>query len=227
MATGHLLTPSLRAAFSEEVLALGGTVSDAFEDGTLLLARSVLPWHEEVGPADRVQGGVALRSTERQVFVHPYVFRLVCKNGCIVAHVLDTQEVDLQGSPSAEDAIEEVREAIRVCGSRASFSEVAGRMRTARETQADLALNLLPMLRRLPGDQGAHFLREISLRFLADEDRSRFGLLNAVTSVARDTPDPRLRWRLEEFGGGLLVRSPRAPEFDDSGSRSFAIAGVR
>jgi hypothetical protein len=29
--------------------------------------------------------------------------------------------------------------------------------------------------------------------------------MNAVTSVARDTRDPELRWRLETFGGGIPV----------------------
>ena len=42
MVTGPLLTPDIRAAFAEEVAALGGTVSDVFEDGALLLARSIL-----------------------------------------------------------------------------------------------------------------------------------------------------------------------------------------
>jgi hypothetical protein len=32
-----------------------------------------------------------------------------------------------------------------------------------------------------------------------------FGLVNAVTSVARDQKDPQVRWRLEELGGGILA----------------------
>jgi hypothetical protein len=41
--------------------------------------------------------------------------------------------------------------------------------------------------------------------------------MNAVTSVARDTRDPELRWRLEEFGGGIpaLARDP-SPRLDDA-----------
>ena len=34
MVTGPLLTSDIRAAFAEEVAALGGTVSDVFEDGS-------------------------------------------------------------------------------------------------------------------------------------------------------------------------------------------------
>ena len=55
-------------------------------------------------------------------------------------------------------------------------------------------------------------------RFTTEGDTSRFGLMNAVTSVARDTRDPELRWSLEKLGGGI----PAAilPVSDDSGSRA-------
>jgi len=39
--------------------------------------------------------------------------------------------------------------------------------------------------------------------------------MNAVTSVARDTRDPELRWRLEELGGGIPAML--VPDPDDSG----------
>jgi hypothetical protein len=61
-------------------------------------------------------------------------------------------------------------------------------------------------------------------RFTSGADRSRFGLMNAVTSVARDTHDPELRWRLEELGGGIpaALLSPA----DDSGSHAHRPLGV-
>ena len=50
------------------------------------------------------------------------------------------------------------------------------------------------------------------LGFISGSDRNRFGLMNAVTSVARDTRDPDARWRLEELGGGIGARlRPRRP----------------
>src|SRR2546428_6266156 len=39
---------------------------------------------------------------------------------------------------------------------------------------------------RLPGDQAAHVLDQIMGRFHRDAENSRFGLMNAVTSVARE-----------------------------------------
>ncbi len=44
---------------------------------------------------------------------------------------------------------------------------------------------------------------EIVRIFVQADDRSAFGLMNAVTSVARDQDDPQVRWHLEELGGGV------------------------
>lgn len=56
-----LMTAAIRAAFSEEVAALGGTVTEVFDLGTRLFARSILPGTREVLPKDKMQPGVALR----------------------------------------------------------------------------------------------------------------------------------------------------------------------
>ena len=42
-------------------------------------------------------------------------------------------------------------------------------------------------------------------RFLDEGDLSRYGLMNATTSLVRDTTDPDLRWRLEELGGEVAA----------------------
>jgi hypothetical protein len=40
-------------------------------------------------------------------------------------------------------------------------------------------------------------------------DSSAYGVFNAVTSLARDTADPDLRWRLQVLGGQLLQSAVR------------------
>jgi hypothetical protein len=52
--------------------------------------------------------------------------------------------------------------------------------------------------------------------YMKGRDRSGYALMNAVTSVARDTRDPELRWRLEEFGGGIAAHLEPEPEPDDA-----------
>ena len=91
MATCPLPTvETIHDTFVSEITQLGGRVTDDYRYNELLLLRSVLPHSECVRPQDAVQGGVALRATEHEIFVHPYTFRKVCQNGAVMAMVLDT-----------------------------------------------------------------------------------------------------------------------------------------
>jgi hypothetical protein len=223
MSLGDLLTiEELKAAFAEEIAAVGGTVTDTFEDRSRLFVRSVLPPLTEVRKADHVQGGVALRANESSVWVHPYVFRLVCSNGAIAAHAIQTRQLEFDQFAAPEEAVSAVRDAIRACSSSDAFTAAADEIRFAGRSQADAALTLLPFLARLLSDTNSEVVHLIFDRFFQEKDRSRFALMNAVTSVARDTPDPELRWRLEELGGGIAAgRTPESPS--DAPSRHFAL----
>lgn len=207
-------TREIAELFTEEITQADGSVLDRFDDGVRLLLRAVLTTTDEVRPGDALQAGVALRTTADEVHVHPYSFRQVCRNGAIMARATGTRRIRRVSFSAPTEEIEEVlaqvREAVRVSSSDESFAAAADQMRSATEMPIDLALNLLPMLRR-----GSSLSEEIMVmiweRFDGDSDRSVFGLVNAVTSTARDTSDPELRWRLEELGGGIPARLKRAP----------------
>jgi hypothetical protein len=200
---GLLTTAEIKALFAEEINAAGGRVSDIFDDGDRLFVRSVLPSVREVRTADQLQAGVALRAGEHDVLVHPYVFRLVCRNGAIMAHAIQTRHVEVHEFTTPQECIEAVREAIQVCCDEEAFTGSFDEIRFAIQTPADMALNMLPMLSRLPTGAATEVFRSVAERFFQEADQSRFGLMNAVTSLARDTADPELRWRLEELGGGV------------------------
>src|SRR5262249_54329439 len=146
---------------------------------------------------------------------HPYVFRQVCRNGAIVAQALETRHGTRLDELPREDAERVVREAIEVCCSDGAFSSAFEQVRSATDVQADMMLALMPHMMRLPPGRREWVLATIFDRFRAEGDTSRFGLMNAVTSVARDTRDPELRWRLEELGGGIPAML--VPDPDDSG----------
>jgi hypothetical protein len=189
-------------------------IREAFvDDGERLFARAVLPRDAEVGPGDRIQGGVAVRATGPDIMVHPYTFRQVCTNGAIAAHALQTRRLERTCSPevfvSTYDlavSLTDLRLAVRACAAREAFTVVAGEMRSAAEIQADVALHLLPAMAHWPRNLAAQWLPQIFGRFAEGGDRSAFGLLNAVTSVARDVSDPEVRWSLEELGGTTPAR---------------------
>lgn len=211
----RLTTTAIQETFAEEITALGGTVAEVFDDGERLFARSVLTRVREVLPNDRVRDGVALRATGRDIWIHPYAFRQVCSNGAIIAHALQAGRIEDIDSLATDEAASAIREAVRACCVEEGFASVAEGMRSASEVRADLVLNLMPLLSRLSHrDTAARLLRDIMERFINDADSSRFGLMNAVTSVARDTSDPETRWRLEEFGGAILAGRPPSPASD-------------
>jgi hypothetical protein len=88
-----LTTAQVLEVFTEEVTALAGSVADTFDDGLRLFTRSVIPLFDDVRTGDRVQGGVALKMTKEEAWLYPYVFRLVCRNGAIMAQTLESRSL--------------------------------------------------------------------------------------------------------------------------------------
>ncbi|HEY7119323.1 MAG TPA: hypothetical protein VH475_22220 [Tepidisphaeraceae bacterium] len=209
-----MTTRDVAQMFEQEIEGLGGSVSDRFDDrGCRLFMRSVLPGEREVRSGDALRGGVAMMADEREIRLHPYVFRVVCSNGAIMAHAIETRRIEIPTMPSeVEYVASTLREAVRACGSPGTFARSTGEIRSAVEADVDMALAMMPMLSRLGDLAGADAIGIIMRRYLEGADRSRFGLMNAVTSVARDTRDPESRWRLEELGGGIpSALEPVAP----------------
>jgi hypothetical protein len=218
-----LTTASILAVFTEEIAAHQGTVADTFDDGRRLFTRSILPRAEEVRPGDGLRGGVALRASECQIWLHPYVFRLVCRNGAIMAHAIQTRHLDLELRQPDEVPFL-LREAIQACCAEEAFTTATQQMRSAQEVEADLVLSMLPMLTRFPSSVASQLIQQVTERFLSETDRSRFGLMNAVTSLARDTRDPERRWGLEELGGGIpALLTPRLSPRSSAARRRKAI----
>ena len=199
-------TRELLDVLTAEVARCGGSVSNAFDDGTCLYARAVLPATREVARGDRLQGGVALRANEEGVCVHPYVFRQVCSNGAIFAQVVGTRTI-LRDECEFE-VLPQVAEAVAECCRDEAFAEAAGQMRSAMTVHANMMLNLAPFLSRLPAEHVQRFLRDVMAEFRDGKDRTRYGLMNAVTATARRTSDPELRWRMEELGGAVAALTP-------------------
>ncbi len=204
--------PEILDAFEHEVRELGGTVRDVYAEGDLLFARAILPDEMDVRPGDRVHGGVAVRTHDTEILVHPYTYRVVCTNGAISASSSGSrvvQRVELAAPTVVIDGVlDDLREAIHTSGNPPALQQTISAMRSAADREADILFQLMTALPHMPPGVRASVLRTILRRFEAEGDRSTLGLVNAVTSVARDTVDPELRWRLEEVGGGMLAWVP-------------------
>jgi hypothetical protein len=226
--------PEIREAFEQEVRDLGGTPVDVYAEGDLLFARAVLRAAADVRPGDRVHAGVAVRTHDTEILVHPYSYRVVCTNGAITASTTGSRVVERVGlaaaSPVIAEVLENLRAAVRACAAPGSLDATVGAMRAAARREADVMLQLMPLLPHMPPAVRAGVLRSIIGRFEGGRDRSVFGLVNAVTSVARDADDPDIRWRLEELGGGMLARiadrprpvAPALQQMDAASARAAA-----
>jgi hypothetical protein len=196
---------SIKAIFTEEVESLAGRVSNAFQDESRLFLRAILPDLREVAAQDQVQAGVALRAMDADVVVCPYVFRLVCTNGAIVAHAVDIQPIQQSAGQTDIEIETSLRTTIMHCCAPEIFTGAVDQMRLALHSEFDLALNLMPHLSRLPAEVASRVMTDALNRWTKSGDRSRFGLMNAVTALARDTADPEVRWTLETLGGRIGI----------------------
>jgi hypothetical protein len=200
-----LTAADILEAFSEEIAIEQGSVADIFKHGSRLIARAVLPRTHDLSGHDRHQAGVAIKASDDELCLHPFVFRLVCTNGAIMTEAAQSQEMHDFFVLAPDLAIAEFRHAIRICCQKEAFTSAMKHIRSAQDQKADIVLNLMPLLSRFPHLMGQAAFQDIVDRFFAEKDDSRFGLMNAVTSVARDTRDPETRWKLEELGGSIAI----------------------
>ena len=209
-------TQDLLDAFTDEIAMAGGTVSDVLVDGQRLIARAVLPASAEVRVGDRVSAGVAIRAMSNEIVAHPYTLRQVCTNGAIAVDALESQhferihaETTWSLNYEASTMLTKVRDAVRACASPKAFATSVSDMQLAARSDAQIAIQLLLQSKYFADDAAsvASYM-DIVDRYRAGDDRSAFGVMNAVTSLARDTRDPEARWSLEQLGGSVpaLVR---------------------
>jgi len=197
---GHqLTTSSILQVFTGCVENLSGRVTDTFDDGSRLFVRSLLPYVEEARPADRMQGGLALKATESEISLHPYLFREVCRNGAIMAHAIESWQVDFSEYTPPEDVKRSLEDAILVCSDRSVFAQQMDDVRSSTHATADMAITMMSMLSRLPQS----LVRGILDQWFEEKTPTRFSLMNAITAVARETRDPEQKWELEELGGAV------------------------
>jgi hypothetical protein len=194
----------VRALFRAEMRALGGDLTDDVTDGWRLYARGVLPPQADVAPKDFVKPGIALRCTDGEVEVRPYVHRVVCRNGAVIAHSGAGRRVDLRATGDTERQLQEVREAIHAAAEPGAFRDFVASMRSARGVRPDLPLIVMSAMRRADLDEST--LLDFMERYRRGGALDLFAIGNAMTSLGRDTTDPERRWRREAFGAAIFAR---------------------
>jgi hypothetical protein len=83
-------------------------------------------------------------------------------------------------------------------------------------------LRALTILHGVPEEFHRAVILSVTQEFEHADDRTLYGVMNAITAVARDAVDPDEKWVLEELGGSVstLVGSlPRLSPLIPSGAR--------
>ena len=197
----------IRTIAEDELTRVNGTISDCHNDGTRLLLRAIVPEARHVRPKDAVQGGIAMAVAGPRICVHPYIVHQVCRNGAIMVQALETRVVERLESQVPADEVNglifRLRAAISECLSPAAFGVAVDQVRSATRQPASSVLHVILRLSLASEARDPVLLRRIEQRFRQAGERTVFGVMNAVTSVARDQHDPKVRWCLEELGGSV------------------------
>ena len=228
MAASLLPRPKeVRTLFDEELTSIGGRIADDILHRGRLYLRATVPHTRQVRPNDHIQGGVAITTSAEEIRVYPYVFRQVGRNGAIMGQVLDTSQVRRVASDASPRTVDTTREklkkAIRLCAAAETLVTVTDQLRQAAQSQVDISLQLSAVISRLPRRQSSLLLSQILSEYHDDEDDSVYALMNAVTVVARDEPDPQTNWELEELAGRVPGLTSSAN--GSSGPRAMANVG--
>ena len=197
--------------FTEEVKQRGGNVTDVFHQGGRLYVRSLLPHVAERATQRSHARRRSAAFHDDELWLHPYLFRQVCRNGAIMAQSIESLHVECLGVYTLEEGSVMLREASPNAPSSTFFETSMRRIRRSAMSEIDELLNIMPHLMQLQRAGMGRYFSEVFQRFIGEGDRTRFGLMNAVTSTARDASDQDDRWRLEELGGGIgaLLRPKR------------------
>ena len=128
------------------------------------------------------------------------------------AQAIESLHVECLGAYTHDEGTAMLRDAIATCSEERVFQKSMRRVRSAATTKMDELLHFLPHLKHFRDVGTGRVLDHLLSRYFDERDRTVFGLMNAVTSVARDTHDPELRWNLEELGGGIgAMLLPKQP----------------
>lgn len=197
------------SAFALKLTELGGELGRSTAHSGRLYAYGVLPQFLEVAGEELHEGGVALRASADEIWIHPYIVRQARVNGAIVAQLLQANPI-LPSEDAASDSFKrQIAEAVGLCSSEATFRAGIERIELARDQAGFGPTHVMDLFVHLNDRLASRVLRRILRRFASERDYSAYSLMNAVTSTARDSDDPELRWQLETIGGEIASPPPQ------------------
>lgn len=172
-----------------------------------------------VKPGDPVRYGIMLVNSEvgmGSLSVWSFIHRLVCSNGLVVTeadgpsvrrvHIGKRME-DLTKLPSDREVWLEYGDVVRTTADSRRLPQILHRLQIAAQTPVmdapEDAVEKMAKKFQLTKDEGERVLS----RYIAGNDLSTWGLVNAITEAAKDAESVQRRVEMQTIGGRLLPES--------------------
>lgn len=229
MAASFLPPPKeILSIIEEELAGIGSRISESRRHKGRLFLRATVPHTRQVRPNDHVQGGVAVTTINREIRIHPYIFRPADRHGSIMAKPDGLKRLRRVESDASSQTLGRLKKGLRkqvqASASEDTLTTITTQLRTASLSKVDIALQMSTVISRIPRSHSSLLLSQILSEFHEDEDSSVYALMNAVASVARDEDDPAVKWDLEELAGSVPALMPIDPELLEA-AREFVAVG--
>ncbi len=196
-------TKTIRDLFTQEVVAHGGHVIQTSTNKQYLLIEATLTISDSLLKGDYVQGGVALYYSPELIAVHPYLFRLICESGLLIADTPEECIIWQQGDKALTEKklTKHLNTAIKCCTKKDTFSQTIASLKTSLSKEVILLKEILS-LPRFTEDNS--LLNELLRHAIIEDDDTAFGLINTITSTARDITFPQTCYQLQKLAGEIV-----------------------
>ena len=211
MTVNAISNDTIQDVFQGEIQQLGGENLRVYSDERFLVIRALLPQIGEVAKNDAMQNGVALCATQSDINVMPFMQRQVCRNGAVLSHSLEATRLDRLETDEAWTTFALGR-AARACGREELFANNLNRVAQTRFRPIDKALNILGYLGENSKGLSSSIRRQVMRRLLEHEDQTEYGIMNAVTWVAKEVRSEHTTWALQTLGGKIGLNYAKLPE---------------
>jgi hypothetical protein len=162
--------------------------------------RAILPPLIQINHRDQINYGVAFKvHKNNKIEVGPYLYRIVCENGAVVNNEIFNQELSVNGLMDFEIKAK-LLDAIDECCSLTAYKYAQKNILESTKVPANLRLIFNRLAHFTQWDQRTSVYNHIIRRLDMEEQPTKYDLLNAITSLARDTIDPELKWNLQKLG---------------------------
>jgi len=198
-------TKTITDLFIKEVGAYGGHIIQTSINKQHVLIEATLTISDSLLKGDYVQGGVALYYSPEFIAIHPYLFRLICESGLLITDTPENCIIWRQGDKALtqENLIKQLNTAIKDCTKKDTFSQTIASLKTSLSKEVILLKEILS-LPRFTEDNS--LLDELLKHAIIEDDDTAFGLINTITSTARDITFPQTCYQLQKLAGEITQR---------------------